>query len=107
MSRFFRSALFPLIVIVLLAYLASHTLLRGSDDTKKITYSQLIEQVERGEVKEVLFVPKSRAIEGKLADGEKFKVNYPSDQSQIALEERLREHDVLFDSTGTGDSPWW
>ena len=107
MTRFFRSALFPLIVIVLLAYLASHTLLRGSDDTRKITYSQLIEQVERGEVKEVLFVPKSRAIEGKLADGEKFKVNYPSDQSQIALEERLREHDVLFDSKGTGDSPWW
>jgi cell division protease FtsH len=107
LSRFFRSALFPLIVIVLLAYLASHTLLRGSDDTKKITYSQLIERVEAGDVKEVLFVPKSRAIEGKLSDGEKFKVNYPSDQSQIALEERLREHDVLFDSKGTGDSPWW
>jgi cell division protease FtsH len=107
LSRFFRSALFPLIVIVLLAYLASHTLLRGSDDTKKITYSQLIERVEAGEVKDVLFVPKSRAIEGKLSNGEKFKVNYPSDQSQIALEERLREHNVLFDSKGTGDSPWW
>jgi len=107
LSRFFRSALFPLIVIVLLAYLASHTLLRGSDDTKKITYSQLIERVEAGDVKEVLFVPKSRAIEGKLSNGTKFKVNYPSDQSQIALEERLREHNVLFDSKGTGDSPWW
>ena len=29
MNRFFRSALFPLIVIVLLVYLASQTLMRG------------------------------------------------------------------------------
>ena len=31
MNRFFRSALFPLIVIVLLVYLASQTLMRGGD----------------------------------------------------------------------------
>ena len=30
-NRFFRSALFPLIVIVLLVYLASQTLMRGVD----------------------------------------------------------------------------
>ena len=32
MSRFFRSALFPLIVIVLLVYLASQTLLPRSEE---------------------------------------------------------------------------
>ena len=45
MSRFFRSALFPLIVIVLLVYLASQTLLPRSDEAKKMTYSQLITAV--------------------------------------------------------------
>ena len=46
MSRFFRSALFPLVLIVLLVWLASHTLLPNRDEHKKITYSELINRVE-------------------------------------------------------------
>ena len=40
MNRFFRSALFPLIVIVLLVYLASQTLMGGDKNEKKATYSR-------------------------------------------------------------------
>ena len=60
MSRFFRSALFPLILIVLLVYLASQTLLPNRDERQKWTYSQLIEQVEEDprSVNEILFIPK-------------------------------------------------
>jgi cell division protease FtsH len=110
LSRFFRSALFPLIVIVLLVYLASQTFLPGrSDEAQKITYSQLIELVETqpDSIESILFVPKGRAIETKLTSGKKFKVNYPSDQSQVAFQERLEEKNVAFDSKGTGDSAWW
>ena len=42
MTRFFRSALFPLIVIVLLVYLASQTLIPQQKSAKKVTYSDLI-----------------------------------------------------------------
>jgi cell division protease FtsH len=110
LSRFFRSALFPLIVIVLLVYLASQTFLPGrSDEAQKITYSQLIELVETqpDSIESILFVPKGRAIETKLTSGKKFKVNYPSDQSQVAFQERLEEKNVAFDSKGTGNSGWW
>ena len=41
MNRFFRSALFPLIVIVLLVYLASQTLMGGDKNEKKYTYSEV------------------------------------------------------------------
>src|SRR3972149_6742790 len=44
MNRFFRSALFPLIVIVLLVYLASLTLIPRRAAEKKVTYSQLIQK---------------------------------------------------------------
>src|SRR3712207_6866575 len=47
MNRFFRSALFPLIVIVPLVYLASQTLM-GSEKQEKVTYSQLKQQVATG-----------------------------------------------------------
>ena len=48
MGRLVRSALFPLIVIVLLVYLASQTLLPRSTsaNTEEIAYGDLIAQVE-------------------------------------------------------------
>ncbi len=110
MNRFFRSALFPLIVIVLLVFLASRTLLPGgSNNTQKMTYSQLISLVEDnpGAIQDVVFVPKSREIQADLTSGKKVKVNYPSDESQIAFQNALQTHDVAFDSKGTGDSAWW
>ena len=106
MNRFFRSALFPLIVIVLLVYLASQTLLPNRSEAEKIPYSQLIENVEAGEVKSVLFVPKGRSIEATLQNGTKAKSNYPSDQSQAAFEEKLLASGVAYDSKGTGSSAW-
>jgi cell division protease FtsH len=107
-SRFFRSALFPLIVIVLLVYLASQTLLPRSDEAKKMTYSQLINAVEQqpSSVQDLVFNPKGRSIEAKV-DGQKVKVNYPSDESQAQFQRILQAHDVSFDSKGTGNSAWW
>jgi cell division protease FtsH len=110
LSRFFRSALFPLIVIVLLVYLASQTLLPGrSGESKKITYSQLIALVDSdaGSIDNVVFDPKSQAVNVQLKNDTKYKVNYPSDQAQFALQEDLQTHEVTFDSKGTGDSAWW
>jgi cell division protease FtsH len=107
-SRFFRSALFPLIVIVLLVYLASQTLFPRADEAQKRTYSELITQVETSpsSVRDVLFRPKGRAIEA-VVSGDKWKVNYPSDQSQIEFQQLLQAKGVNFDSKGTGDSAWW
>jgi cell division protease FtsH len=109
LSRFFRSALFPLIVIVLLVYLASQTLLPRSEETQKVTYSQLKEQVrdDPEQFEQMVFSPKGRSIEVTTQGGEKFKVNYPSDQSQIEFEELLEANNVAFDSKGTGNSAWW
>ncbi|HEY7195565.1 MAG TPA: ATP-dependent zinc metalloprotease FtsH [Gaiellaceae bacterium] len=107
MSRFFRSALFPLIVIVLVVYLASQTLLPNRGESQKIAYGQLIQDVQDGtkQVSQVVFNPKDRSIEA-LVDGTKVKANYPSDQSQANFQELLQEKGVSFDSKGTGGSTW-
>jgi cell division protease FtsH len=109
-NRFFRSALFPLIVIVLLVYLASQTLIPKSKAPAKITYSQLIQKVqnEPSSIDEVVFSPSKRQIVATLAgSSKKIKVNYPSDQSQVAFQSLLQKKGVTFDSKGTGSSPWW
>ena len=106
MNRFFRSALFPLIVIVLLVYLASQTLIPRRDEQRKLTYSELIKQTKAGAVDQVTFNPNRRQISAVLSGGQKVKVNYPSDQSQIEYQKVLEAENVTFDSKGTGSS-WW
>jgi cell division protease FtsH len=111
MSRFFRSALFPLIVIVLLVYLASQTLIPKQKGAEKTTYSDLITRVENEPqtIDLVVFTPNKQQITATLADdkGTKLKVNYPTPQSQIQFQDLLQKHGVDFDSKGTGSSAWW
>ena len=107
MNRFFRSALFPLIVIVLLVYLASQTLIPRRAAEKKVTYSELIQQVEAGNVNDVVFTPTRNQINAVLVNGQKIKVNYPTDQSQIEFQQLLQKEQVKFDSKGKGSSAWW
>ncbi len=107
MNRFFRSALFPLVVIVLLVYLASQTLIPRKDNQQKSTYSDLITYTKAGDVSEVLFNPNRRQITATLDSGTKIKVNYPSDQAQIEYQNLLQRQNVKFDSKGIGSSAWW
>ncbi|MGI8974466.1 MAG: ATP-dependent metallopeptidase FtsH/Yme1/Tma family protein, partial [Gaiella sp.] len=107
MNRFFRSALFPLVVIVLLVYLASQTLIPRRDGGEKITYSDLIVATKNGDVSEVRFAPNRQSIEATLDSGRKVKVNYPTPQSATAYQNLLTKENVKFDSKGTGTSAWW
>jgi cell division protease FtsH len=110
-NRFFRSALFPLVVIVLLVYLASQTLIPHKSTTKKETYSDVINlvQTQPGTIKLVTFDPSKRQItvEPNNSNDPTIKVNYPSDQSALTFQDQLQKHNVTFDSKGVGGSPWW
>src|SRR4051794_11716044 len=109
MNRFFRSGLLPLILIVLVVYLASSQLLGGGKNEKKVTYSQLRQRVESdpGSIKSVVFSPNKQEIKASLDNGDKLKVNYPTPQSQVAFEKVLQERGVTYDSKGVGGSAWW
>ncbi|HXV01936.1 MAG TPA: ATP-dependent zinc metalloprotease FtsH [Gaiellaceae bacterium] len=118
MNRFFRSALFPLIVIVLLVYLASQALM-GEKPKQKLTYSELQTQVANQgssgtpEIKEIVISPKNQemTVEYQPTDGgdkgTKTKVAYPSPESLVTFERDMRTHNVEYDSKSTGGSPWW
>ena len=105
MNRFFRSALFPLVVIVLLVYLASQTLMPRRDGGKKITYSELITQTKAGNVSEVTFSPNRQSITAVLDSGQKVKVNYPSPQSQLEYQKVLERTTSSSTRRASGRAP--
>ncbi|MGB2876258.1 MAG: ATP-dependent metallopeptidase FtsH/Yme1/Tma family protein, partial [Gaiellaceae bacterium] len=106
MNRFFRSALFPLIVIVLLVYLASQTLIPHSKGAPRLTYSQFIQKVDSNNVDTAVFNPPKQSVSFQLKDGKKGTVNYPSEQVVPTLQKDLQRHGVTFDSKGTGSWSW-
>jgi cell division protease FtsH len=108
LNRFFRSALFPLIIIVVLAYLAMNTLTGDDNQREKRTYSQVIELVrdDPEAIKQAVFEPKGQKLSLELDDGDKIATNYPTPESQYALEELMQSKGVTYDSKGTGGSFW-
>jgi cell division protease FtsH len=113
-NRFFRSALFPLVIIAALVWLALQTLSGHGAKTEKITYSEAIQAIqscnsETCALDEVVFNPNKQELKLTYKGSEKktATVHYPSDQSVPGLQRTMQEHHVKFDSKGTGSSPWW
>jgi cell division protease FtsH len=108
LNRFFRSALFPLIVIAAVVWLATMTLRGQGDKTEKQTLSQVrtIIQTQPQTITEAKFDPSKQKLTLDLTNGKKVSVNYPSQESVPVLERDLRSNSVKYDSKGIGGS-WW
>ena len=112
MNRFFRSALFPLVIIAALVWLALQTLGGHGQKSVKVSYSDVISQVTTGgpppgRIAKLVINPNKNQLKVTYANGEKAYVHYPSDQSEAQLEKQMQQHQVQYDSKGTGSSPWW
>ena len=114
MNRFFRSALFPLVIIAALVWLALQTLGgHSSAQSSKLTLSQVQQKIDTCDTsppcafQELVFTPNKNQLNYTLADGKKGSVHYPSDQSAADLQAAMNKHGVQFDSKGVGSSPWW
>ena len=108
MNRFFRSALFPLVVIVLLVWVASQTLIPHSKSEKKETLSSFITMAKQGNVEHVVFTPSKRQISATvISEGDKkITVHYPADESVPGITRVLEDKGIDFDSKGTGGFSW-
>jgi cell division protease FtsH len=109
LDRFLRSALFPLIVIVLLVYLASETLL-GDDGSEKIVSYAEVQQLVRDapeRIDTVTFRPNVREVVVKLDNGTRLRARYPATKDQRALERMIVANSGTGNSESNGSSGWW
>ncbi len=107
MNRFFRSAFFPLVLIVAFAYVAVRVF-HPSQATTKYQLSNAIADVKAGQVTDAVFQPTKQQIDLTLKGGAKYSVNYPTDQAATQFLDLLQANQVkTFDSSGVGTSPWW
>jgi cell division protease FtsH len=112
LNRFFRGALFPLIIIAALVWLALQTLGNHSTKPAQATLYQVLTQIKTRptSIDHAVFVPSKQELdvyETQGAGGKKIVVHYAGDQSQAQIQDLLLSHNVNFDSQGVGSNPWW
>ena len=86
MSRFFKSALFPILIVIVLAFFASKLISR-SDQAPQRSFAGFLEQVENGQVQTATLKTKDNSIDVRLkgTDKNKYQVGYPADYSDVLV----------------------
>src|ERR1051326_6923618 len=122
-NRFFRSALFPLVIIAALVWLALQTLGHNGKPQTAIQTSQFIQAVHDvkrptspSQVSDVTIDPNKQSISATVTDpnlnlspplnNSNVTVHYATDQSEFAIEQAMKDSGVTFNAKGIGSPPW-
>jgi cell division protease FtsH len=106
--RFFKSAAFPILLVVILAFVAQKWISSG-DGAEAPGYNELVASkaqgglIATGKIKEVDVNTKDNTLDVKRSNGESFSTGYPPNTEQSLLNE-LETAEVKTDVHGSGSS---
>src|SRR5881392_2143589 len=104
MSRFFKSAAFPILIVVVLAFFAQKLISPGTH-THVPNYSEFVTQVNSGQVKDVTIQTKDNTLDVELKSGRKYQTAYP-DNTEPQMVKTLSDNQVGIDVRGKGGGGW-
>ena len=102
MSRFFKSAAFPILIVVVLAFFAQKLISPG-EDKPKTDFSQFLTQIDDGQVKSATLKTKDNTVAVTKVDSQKYEVGYDPDYGNELIN-RLQAKNVKFDVEGRKSS---
>jgi cell division protease FtsH len=103
-AKFLRSAAFPILIIILLAFFVQQMIVSRDSGQKDMNFQDFVQKVKNDEIKSVEIEPKDQMMNVVLKDGDsKTSVGYTED---YPLTQLLLDNDVSFTSKGTGSSMW-
>jgi len=106
MSRFFKSALFPILIVVVLAFFAQKLIAPSSNNGPPHTYQTLVtKDIPNHQVKSVDVKTKGSEADVTLTDGTKYQVGY-IDQAAAPLIKQLTDSSVAFNVEPNKSSTW-
>jgi cell division protease FtsH len=84
MSRFFKSAAFPILIVVVLAFFAQK-LIGGSHSAPSLSFGQLVQAIDSKQVKSVTLDQKDNSVSYTLTTGQHGSTGYPDSYSQALI----------------------
>ena len=87
MSRFFKSAAFPILIVIVLAFFASKLISPTPTRPRATSFNTFLTQLDDGDVKTATLRTKDNSIEVTLdrADKNKYTVGYPADYAEVLV----------------------
>jgi cell division protease FtsH len=103
-KRFFKSAWFPLLIVVVLAFFA-HQLISPGQQQEEPTYNEFIAQIndDPQSVESVTIQTKDHTVDVKETNGDEYSTGYP-ENTEESLQNTLLRNEVEVDVEGTGGS---
>jgi cell division protease FtsH len=102
--RFFRSAAFPILIVVVLAFFAQRLISPGSGHETP-DYNTFLQRVDQNQIESVTWNTKDNTLNVKQTDGTSYDESYPdSDSAQAELLNSLQAHNVKTEIKGKGGS---
>jgi cell division protease FtsH len=102
--RFFRSAAFPILIVVVLAFFAQRLISPGSGHETP-DYNTFVQRIDTGQIESVTWNTKDNSLNVKQVNGESYDESFPdSDSAQAELLNNLQQHNVKTEIKGKGGS---
>jgi cell division protease FtsH len=102
--RFFRSAAFPILIVVVLAFFAQRLISPGSGHETP-DYNTFTQRIDQGQIESVTWNTKDNSLNVKQVDGTSYDESFPdSDSAQAELLNNLQQHNVKTEIKGKGGS---
>ncbi len=106
MSRFFKSAAFPILIVIVLAFFAQK-LIGNTSHTQKVTFGVFLQDLQGHNVKSLSLDQKSNSASFTLADGTKGSVGYPDFYApQLIQDARTDVQPQGFDVQSKSSNGW-
>ena len=106
MSRFFKSAAFPILIVVVLAFFAQK-LIGNSSHSPHYSFGDLLTQLDQRQVKSMSIHTKDNTVNVTTTDNQKYTVGYPDGYAQTLVNEaRAGVAPNAFDIQGKTSSGW-
>ncbi|SDM08250.1 ATP-dependent zinc metalloprotease FtsH [Halarsenatibacter silvermanii] len=104
MNKFAKNIGFYLLLIAISILVAQFFMQQGPEEIEEFTYSELMRQVEAGNIDEVTMVGSER-VEGTF-EGQEFEVDVPPEDTSYLMQ-ALRAQNIEISTEPEPSAPWW
>ena len=108
MSRFFKSAAFPILLVIVLAFFVQQYIWNGSGSSQQMTSSEFQTAVQKHQLKEpVQILTKDLVVKGKIIDSQNKERDFAFGFTQgYDMEKYLQDNGVNYTTDIQTSSPW-
>ncbi len=105
MNRFFKSAAFPILIVILLVFVAQRLVSSDGSDTPPPTFNDLQQQIEAGQVESATMEVEDNVVNVTLKDGTSYSSGFTGDGDDLRAQ--LTDANVEVTVEGRSGTPWW